>query len=140
MISGESIATSPTKTSSVSPASLLKNKYMPDATSPITKAGTIEELNIHLSYIRDQIKTNADNRIVDMAEIKNRLDTITNNQVSRSELIEVQKIQTDHETRVRVIEASAQDNYTVRRLVYGCVAFILTAVVSAIIYLVVKRG
>ncbi len=112
---------------------------MGDPLSPATKAATIEELNIHLSYIRDKMNENANNRTLDMVEIKTRLDNITNNQVSRSELSEVQKIQADHETRTRILESSAQDNATVKRVVYACVAMILTAVVSAIIYLVVKH-
>lgn len=45
----------------------------------------------------------------------------------------------DHEARLRVIEKESEDHVIVKKVVYGAVGFILVAVLSAIVFLVVKK-
>lgn len=45
----------------------------------------------------------------------------------------------DHETRLRSLEKESEDHALVKKVVYGAVAFILLAVLSAIVFLVVQK-
>lgn len=46
---------------------------------------------------------------------------------------------TNHENRIITLEIAANEQKTVKKIVYGCVSFILLAVLSAITYLVVHK-
>lgn len=45
----------------------------------------------------------------------------------------------DHEKRIRGLEGSIKDLPVITKLVYGAVSLILVAVLSALIYLVIKK-
>lgn len=45
----------------------------------------------------------------------------------------------DHENRIRALEKSSEDLQTVKKIVYGAVAFILVSVLGAITLLVIKK-
>jgi len=49
------------------------------------------------------------------------------------------KIHNDHETRIRTMEKESEDHILVKKVVYGAVGLILVAVLSAIVYLVIKQ-
>lgn len=46
----------------------------------------------------------------------------------------------DHEARLRTVEKEGEDHAIVKKVVYGAVSFILLAVLSAIVYLVLKSS
>ena len=45
----------------------------------------------------------------------------------------------DHEARLRTLEKEAEDHILVKKVVYGAVSFILLAVLSSVVYLVIQR-
>jgi tetrahydromethanopterin S-methyltransferase subunit G len=64
-------------------------KDIPDAT--IAEAKTLSELNIHLGYISKRITDNNVERSKDMGEIKQSLDKVVLNQITRVEFDNVKE-------------------------------------------------
>jgi len=75
----------------------------------------------------------------DIREIQLSLKEVSEKAITRSEHKEVVDDVADHEIRIRKMEDVVSDVATIKRLVYGCVALILTAVIVAIIYLVINH-
>jgi hypothetical protein len=75
----------------------------------------------------------------DILEIKTLIKDMGVNFVPQEEHTELLKVVQDHEARIRSLEEDREPNKLTRKLVYGAAAFILVAVLSAIVYLVVKR-
>ena len=70
----------------------------------------------------------------DMKEIKE----IAKGAVSIHDYAEHLKQDEDHERRLRLLEAAKDELNLVKKLVFGCVALMLTAVIGSLIYLVLK--
>ncbi len=87
----------------------------------------IEGIAIHLSYVRR-----------DMDTMIKKLDGLGSSFVTASDFAEHLKADEDHEKRIRALEEATSENPLVKRIVYGAVAIILTTVLGAIIYLVIK--
>lgn len=75
----------------------------------------------------------------DITEIKETLKTQGNSFVGLEEWKIHLTRDEDHETRIRIVERITEGVPLIQRLVYGGVALILVSVVTAIIYLVIKR-
>lgn len=58
---------------------------------------------------------------------------------SEKRYIASDRIHNDHETRLRTLEKESEDHMLVKKVVYGAVGLILVAVLSAIVYLVIKQ-
>ena len=86
--------------------------------------GKMETVNVKVDALKD-----------DIAELKKDKDIF----VTQSQHTELMKVSNDHETRIRTMEDVVADVKTIKKLVYGCAALILTTVVVAIIYLVIKQ-
>ncbi len=95
---------------------------------------------LHLSYIRRDV----DQQRIDMNKGFENLDKkISENNIKLDNMQSgfVSKVEfEDHETRIRVMEKSAEDLAIIKKLVYGQVAFVLLAVLSAVVYLVIHRS
>ena len=89
---------------------------------------TVEEIGVHMFYIRNAVQK-VDKKIEDLAK----------GLVTRDEMTEHLKADADHEARIRVLESQNDSNAIVKKVVFGMVSFILVAVLSAVIYLVIKR-
>lgn len=112
------------------------------STPPVDPQGLDGTVGVHMGYMRrdiDEIK-----EILKDTNIK--IENIGSSFVSHAEFAEHLKADADHETRIRTIEANSDDFAIIKdniallkRIVYGAIALILTAVLSAIIYLVIKN-
>ena len=96
---------------------------------------TMEGIAIHLGYMNDHLNS-----------LDKKMDAVAGNTVNRDEWMNHLKRDEDHEARIRFLESKIEEQKSqiesyeiVRKLVYGCVALILSAVIGAIVYLVVKR-
>lgn len=75
----------------------------------------------------------------DIKEIKETLKEIPNKMVSSADYAEHLKVDEDHERRLRLLEGQTDSNSLVRKLVFGCISIILTTIVIAITYLIIKK-
>jgi hypothetical protein len=82
-----------------------------------------------------KLDTKVDQIQADVTVLKN----LSNVYVTRTDWVEHLKWNDDHETRIRNLEKETDDYPTVKRVVYSAVGFILLAVLSAIVYLVIKK-
>ncbi len=103
------------------------------------------DVSTHLSYMRrdmDETKINAaksfDKLDRSIADINSKLDRLTDGYVTRIDFDEHLKADADHEARIRILETASSDLATIKRLVYGCVGLLLTLLISAVVYLVIK--
>lgn len=97
------------------------------------------DVGVHLSYIRRDIDAIKKSQEEGMKDIKNDLTELKGSYVTLTVFQEHLKTDEDHEARLRVIEKESEDHALVKKVVYGAVAFILIAVLSAIVYLVVGK-
>ena len=88
----------------------------------------MEGIAIHLSYINKALN-----------DLNKKMDAVQASTVTREEWIMHLKKDEDHEQRIRELEKVVESVPLVHKLVYGCVSLILTAVVVAIIYLVIRK-
>lgn len=98
------------------------------ATSNANTAGTVSLMSADIARIKEDLK-----------EVREYQKSSAKEFVGFDDFTEHLKADADHEARLRMIEAKIEDFPLVKKLVYGCVGLILTAVVLAIIYLVIKR-
>ncbi len=108
----------------------------------------IGEMATHISYMRRDI----DEMKGIQRDMNTKLDQLGTQYVERTEFLEHLKADADHEARIRAMEnnktiAEIQEQTAVMRdqiellkkIVYGCISIILVAVISALIYLVIKH-
>ena len=74
----------------------------------------------------------------DIAEIKTTLKDLGTTFVTRPEHIEILKVQEDHKKTIKDLSDLTQGLPMIKNLVFGGTAVILTSVLSAVLYLVVK--
>ena len=86
--------------------------------------GKLDTVNVKVDALKD-----------DISDLKKDKDIFVN----QTQHLDVVKNVADHETRIRKMEDVVSDVATIKRLVYGCVGLILTTVIVAIIYLVIKQ-
>ncbi len=78
-------------------------------------------------------------------ELRNIRTDIANMQKSASESVSLTdfnehlKADADHEMRIRDLESYTASNVLVRKLVFGCISIVLSAIVLAIIYLIINK-
>ena len=92
--------------------------------APVSPPQTIDGVNIHLSYMRR-----------DLESINKKLDSIGTAFVTHDEFIAYKEtIKEEFKEK-----ATKEELDPIKKLVYGCVSIVLTSIVTAIIYLVIKR-
>lgn len=92
--------------------------------APVQLPTNIDGVNIHLSYIRR-----------DLEGISKKIDTMAGAFVPTSEFITYKKVIEDELKE----KASKEEIDPLRKVVYGVVALVLTTVLTAVLYTVIKK-
>lgn len=105
---------------------------------PVPTSSSLEGMSKDVAYLRRDVDEMKINHEKYHREVMEEIGKQSQSFATRSDVIEVVKVTDDHEKRIRSMEDTAQDALLVKRLVFGCVTIILIAVITALVYLVVK--
>ncbi len=75
----------------------------------------------------------------DIMEIKQALKDQSGLYLDKKEFSNHLKADEDHENRIRILEKSTEDYPQIKKIIYGCIGFILVAFLSAVVYLIIPH-
>ncbi len=114
----------------------METKPDPQPAPTITDIATMA---VHLSYLRKDMTELKAETTKNFDEIKKTLSDASKQYVSIESFVEHIKIDEQHENRISQLERNTSDIGLMRQILYGACAFILTTVLGAIVYLVIRK-